>query len=148
MYFIFKASESAKALRFVKSCNFSRFITSGRFKDFLLESILLPKLICRSKLPEIAFTVEETAVLNFLGESFFPEKIVEVNRKFPHMNDPKERLWMEEWFDGETIEQEKFDQILKVIDWLIKFQNDTKQSAITEKEIEQEVSEIINQMKK
>ena len=76
----------------------------------------------------------------------FPKKIVEINREFPDMDDPKERLWMEEWFDGETIEQEKFDQVLKAIDWLMRFQNDTKQSAITNKEIEQEISEMKNQM--
>lgn len=76
----------------------------------------------------------------------FPKKIVEVNREFPDMSDPKERLWMEEWFGGEHIEQEEFDQVLKAIDWLMRFQNDTKQSAITNKEIEKEISEIKNQM--
>ena len=34
VYFIFKASESAKALKFVKSCNFFKLATSGKFSEF------------------------------------------------------------------------------------------------------------------
>ena len=62
MYFIFKASESAKALKLVKSCSFLRLTISGKFSDFFFASVLFPNLISISKSPEIALTVDETAV--------------------------------------------------------------------------------------
>ena len=70
MYFIFNASESAKALKSVKSCNLLRFAISGKFKEFFSEEVLLPNFISKSKFSEIALTVEETADLKLLYHPF------------------------------------------------------------------------------
>ena len=64
----------------MKSCNFLRFATSGKFKEFFFEVVLLPNLISRLKFSEIALTAEDTADLNlsskilvFQGYIFFQE---------------------------------------------------------------------------
>jgi ubiquinone/menaquinone biosynthesis C-methylase UbiE len=92
---------------------------------------------------------EAEKIINFnrYGKNF-PSKIFNVNRQFPDMHDPNERLWVEDWFNGKMINPEKFEQVLKSIDWLIKFQSDTKQERIIQNEIENEISEIENKMKK
>ena len=57
------------ALKFVKSCNFFKLTTSGRFNEFFFEAMLLPNLMSRSKFSEIALTADETAVLNLSFKS-------------------------------------------------------------------------------
>ena len=69
LYLIFKASESAKALKFVKSCKFFKLATSGKFNEFFFDVLVLSNLISRSKFSEIAFTAEEIADLTFLLEA-------------------------------------------------------------------------------
>ena len=47
----------------------SRLPMTTEFREFFLEFIWLPNFISRSKFPEIAFTVEETADLNLSFKS-------------------------------------------------------------------------------
>ena len=59
LYFIFNASESAKALKLVKSCKLLSFITSGRFKESFFELLALSNFTSRSYFSEITFTAED-----------------------------------------------------------------------------------------
>ena len=58
VYLFLSASESAKALKFVKSCIFFKLAISGKFKEFSFDDFPLPNLISSSKFPDIALTVD------------------------------------------------------------------------------------------
>ena len=71
VYFSFRASESARALKFVKSCSFLRLATSGKVSESFFELMLLPNLISMSNFSDITLTADETATLNFSFKSSF-----------------------------------------------------------------------------
>lgn len=62
-----------------------------------------------------------------------PKKIVEPNRTFTNMKDPKDRIWMENWIEGKLMNPLKIKEVLLAINWLYKFQKDTKQGILTKK---------------
>jgi ubiquinone/menaquinone biosynthesis C-methylase UbiE/thiamine kinase-like enzyme len=66
-----------------------------------------------------------------------PEKIVECNRIFPNMQNPKDRLWMEDWIKGETLDRSKINELSIAINWLLKFQNNTTQDIMTKKFVQE-----------
>jgi hypothetical protein len=72
----------------------------------------------------------------------FPSKITTAYRKFPKMNDPKERIWIENWYEGESINPEKIEHVEAAIEWLIKFQKDTKQNSMDINKLHKEIDEI------
>jgi len=88
-------------------------------------------------------------IINFKRYGYdFPSKIIEVERKFPIMNDPNERIWMDNWFEGISINPEKLEDVSKALDWLIRFQNTTEQELIDENDINLEIDYILNDIKK
>lgn len=88
-------------------------------------------------------------IINFNRYGYeFPSKIVEVERKFPIMNDPNERVWMDNWFEGISINPESTEDVSKALDWLIEFQNTTKQELIDENDINVEIDDVLNDIKK
>lgn len=78
----------------------------------------------------------------------FPKEIIEVKRIFPELKNPEVRLWMEDWFSGRAIELNNSKEIELIIDWLIDFQDNTKQEERSIGEIEKEIEVLKNQMKK
>ena len=81
-------------------------------------------------------------------EKNFPLEIINVQRKFPKMDDPKTRIWMEQWFDGKIIDTENFEQIILSLDWLMQFQNNTKQEQMSEEVIKLEIEDMKKKISK
>jgi len=88
-------------------------------------------------------------IINFNRFGYkFPLKIKVISRKFSKMNDPKERMWIEDWHEGNSINPEKIEHVNAAIDWLFKFQKETKQNVINKNEIKIEVNEIKKNIEK
>ena len=88
-------------------------------------------------------------IVNFNRYGFdFPSEITTVTRQFPKMNDPNKRLWVEDWFDGISINPQNVEDVFSALDWLIKFQNMTKQGLIDKNDINREMDELKNSIKK
>lgn len=87
-------------------------------------------------------------ILNFerYGKEF-PKEIIEVKRIYPELKNPQSRLWMEDWFSGGLIKLDNSKEIELVIDWLINFQNNTKQDYRNKDEIKDEINYVKNLMR-
>jgi len=80
-------------------------------------------------------------ILNFQRFGMeFPKKIACTNRIFPEMGNPNQRLWIEDWFSGRTINVTRSKEIEIVLDWIINFQNETQQGNMTKQDIEKEIN--------
>ena len=53
------------------------------------------------------------------------EKIISVERKFPKMKNPDEKLVLEEWLEGNFLDRLNLSHVKLVMEWLIHFQNST-----------------------
>ena len=76
------------------------------------------------------------------------EKIISIERKFPEMKNPDEKLVLEEWLQGNFLDRLNLSHVKLVMKWLIHFQNSTKNDDLTFDEIEKEVENIENELKK
>jgi len=69
----------------------------------------------------------------------FSEDIIEINRQFPNMKNPNDKLILEKWIDGTTPNRLDSKQVELVIDWLIKFQQKSNSSYFSKQDIKEEV---------
>ena len=112
---------------------FSNFIVQSRPKKIII--ILLDKNGIAKK------------ILNFKRYGFiFPEKIVKVKRTNSEMGDPNERLWIENWFSGRSIDIKNVNELKLIIKWLTEFQNKTKQGYMTNQNIDDEIFDLKDKM--
>jgi len=78
----------------------------------------------------------------------FPKKIPLVERIFPNMANPNNRIWMEEWKNGRTLNPFNSNEIIYAISWLFKFQNNSSQDRLTNDDLEEEISMIKENLQK
>ena len=64
------------------------------------------------------------------------------------MKNPDEKLVLEEWLQGNFLDRLNLSHVKLVMKWLIHFQNSTKNDDLTFDEIEKEVENIENELKK
>lgn len=69
----------------------------------------------------------------------FPEKLENLVRIYPKMNDPEKRAWIEEWFSGNALNPLNENEVTKAIEWLIEFQNNSKQKIMNKNDIQEEI---------
>jgi len=120
--------------------------------DFIEQETGFKHFVVQSRPKKIIFILlnrngSSQKIVNFKRYGYdFPTKIINVDRKFSEMRNPRGRLWMEDWFQGRTINVKKYDEIKLVIEWLIDFQNNTKQEIRTDIEIEYEINKLKNKI--
>ena len=73
------------------------------------------------------------------GKYDFSEDIIEINRQFPNMKNPNDKLILEKWIDGTTPNRLDSKQVELVLDWLIKFQQKSNSSYFSKQDIKEEV---------
>ena len=76
------------------------------------------------------------------------ENIPQIQRKFPNMREPDEKILMEDWVRGEALDPANKDDINLAIKWIIKFQNDTKSELLTLEEIEKGSTKVKTDLRK
>ena len=69
----------------------------------------------------------------------FPEKLENLVRIYPKMNDPEKRAWIEDWFSGNALNPLNKNEVTKAIEWLIEFQNNSKQKIMNKNDIQEEI---------
>ena len=69
----------------------------------------------------------------------FPNNIPSVERIFPNMANPKNRIWMERWKEGRRLNPLNSNEIIQSLLWLFKFQNNSFQDRFTENELKKEI---------
>jgi len=72
----------------------------------------------------------------------FPTQIKNIVRTRENLENPKDRLWMEDWYDGTKLNLSNEKEVLLAIDWLINFQKNSRGDIISENEIKDEMNEI------
>jgi len=77
-----------------------------------------------------------------------PQDILLHKREFPKMNNPDQRLWMEEWKDGRTLNPFKHEELIAAIDWLVDFQKNTSQGNLNNDDLFEEIQIIRDGIKK
>jgi len=78
----------------------------------------------------------------------FPAKISFINRVFPKMANTNERIWIENWKDGRTLNPTNNNEIIEAIKWLIKFQDDSVQDRLVKNDIIDDINMMKDKMKK
>ena len=81
---------------------------------------------------------EKKVVVRRYGNKF-PDQLQFFERKFPNLKDPKEKCWIEDWFSGRSVIPLNKNEIELSINWLINFQNETKQNLINDNDVEKEI---------
>ena len=81
---------------------------------------------------------EKLVSIKRYGNSF-PEKLENLERNYPKMNDPQKRAWIEEWFSGHSLNPLNLNEVTKAIDWLAEFQNNSKHSRMKKNDIQEEI---------
>jgi len=76
------------------------------------------------------------------------EDVQSYKRKFPKMENPDQRIWMEGWKDGRILNPFKHEEIMVAIEWLIDFQKKTTQEVFKKEELFDEIQIIRNKMEK
>lgn len=105
------------------------------YENFLMLSRrmkILFILLNRNGEPEKLVTVKRYG-------SEFPTKLEQLERKFPIMKDPEKKAWMEDWFPGCSLNPLNLNEVTLAINWLINFQNNSKQELINKNDIIEEV---------
>jgi len=78
----------------------------------------------------------------------FPQKIPMVNRIFPDIQNPIDRIWKEEWKAGTILNPLDTKQVINAIEWLFKFQEDSLQGIFTKNDISDELENTRKNLKK
>lgn len=68
-------------------------------------------------------------------------------RTFPHMENPDEQMWLEEWKNGRPLNPTNENEIISAIGWLVEFQKNTSQGFFTEEDLKNEIVIIQNEIK-
>ena len=76
------------------------------------------------------------------------EKITFVEKKFPNMVNPDEKLILEEWLKGNFLDRLNLKYVKLAIEWLIQFQNSTTSDFLNSDEIEEEICIVKEKLKK
>lgn len=76
-----------------------------------------------------------------------PEKILLHKRQFNQMSNPKERVWMEEWKNGITLNPFNYNEVIGAINWLVNFQNNTIDQIFHKEDLSEEFQMIRNVIK-
>ena len=66
------------------------------------------------------------------------EKIFPIKRIFPDMQDPDEKITIENWMSGEILDPLNNNDVYLTMDWLTNFQNNTMSELLSPEEIEEE----------
>lgn len=109
-----------------KDTNYENFLMVSRRVKILF--VLLNKL----------GNPEKKVVVKRYGNKF-PTKLEYFQRKFPAMKDPEKKYWMEDWFSGRSVNPLDENEVSLAINWLINFQNETKQNKISKNEVATEI---------
>ncbi len=72
----------------------------------------------------------------------FPNKIPLIKRIFPKMANPDSRIWMEKWKDGRTLNPFNSNEVIKAIQWLFDFQDNSLQDRLTINDFQEEINMI------
>ena len=107
-------------------------------------------------------TISETSSLMYLlyDNKGNPKKVVRVKRRgseltsvipfydksSPSLHQSTERIWIEDWISGRKLNPLRYDEMQMAIDWLITFQNNSRQGIMTEEDIMTEVNELKNNL--
>ena len=89
-------------------------------------------LLNKNKIPEKIVSVKRYG-------NEFPVKLQHLERKFPNMGDPQEKAWIEKWFSGRSLNPLNLDEVTIAINWLIHFQNNSKQELMDEHDVNKEI---------
>jgi hypothetical protein len=76
------------------------------------------------------------------------EKIVSIQRIFPDMKEPNEKIMIEDWVRGKVLNPSNEIDFNLTMKWLTKFQKETESELLTSEEIEKESMSIKNDLKK
>ena len=76
----------------------------------------------------------------------FPSKITNCIRTLGNMKNPTERLWMENWYNGNKLNITREKEVLLAIDWLIEFQKNTQGEILSIEKIQKDIEEIRNKL--
>ena len=74
------------------------------------------------------------------------EKVFPIKRIFPKMKDPEEKIVIEEWLDGEVLDRLNVNDLKLAMKWLTDFQNNTMSELLNLQEIEEEVTNVKNEL--
>lgn len=75
-----------------------------------------------------------------------PEIIPDLQRSLPKMQDPENRIWIEDWKHGKPLNPTNSDEIKMAISWLINFQNESKGTLLRRDDIREEIDQIKKQV--
>lgn len=86
---------------------------------------------------------EPDKIINFskYGNKF-PTKITNCIRTPENMKNPIDKLWMENWYNGNKLNITKEKEILLAIEWLIDFQKNTHGKILSKEKIQKDIEEI------
>jgi len=70
------------------------------------------------------------------------EKIFPIKRIFPDMQDPDEKITIENWMSGEILDPLNNNDVYLTMDWLTNFQNNTMSELLSPEEIEEETNRL------
>jgi hypothetical protein len=76
------------------------------------------------------------------------EKIISIQRIFPDMKDPNEKIMIEDWVRGKVLNPSNQIDFNLTMKWLTKFQKETESELLTSEEIEKESMSIKNDLQK
>jgi hypothetical protein len=71
-----------------------------------------------------------------------PEVIPFYNKKLPSAKRPQERIWLEDWVPGRRINPLSTEEAILVVEWLFNFQNKTRSTIMTQRDVTLEIAEI------
>lgn len=127
---------------------------SDSIEDFVIKETNHSNYIVNSRRIKTAFILLDNNgtpknIVHFYryGKNF-PQKIPIVNRVFPDMQNPSDRIWEEEWKTGTILNPFDSKQVVKAIEWLFKFQEDSVQGIFTKNDILDELQNTKNNLKK
>lgn len=80
--------------------------------------------------------------------NIFPLKITNRVRTLENMKNPTERLWMENWYEGNKLNIMNEKEILLAVDWLIDFQKNTQREILSIEKIGKDIEQIQNKLQK
>ena len=131
---------------FLFFCYKNEFVES--FDDIISNNTLLENYIVLSQGSGIKYIfydkkAEPSKVAHLKRYGYhLPSTIALHNKTRPHIADPSERAWIEDWIPGKILNPLKFNEAQMAIEWLINFQNKTHLSPITKNDIALEVNAI------
>tara|TARA_B100000029_G_scaffold133968_1_gene128100 strand:+ start:1958 stop:3625 length:1668 start_codon:yes stop_codon:yes gene_type:complete len=91
--------------------------------------------------------IPQKAVFCKLKKFELKENIVEIQRKFPNMREPDEKIVMEDWVSGDVLDPSNKDNFNLTMKWIVKFQEETKSELLTLEEIEKESAKVKNDLR-